>query len=810
MRIAIDYGIDLGTTNSVIACRQGASTALITGPAGEHSLPSVVNFTAAGDLLIGAQAQRLLDDDPRNTVAGFKRLMGTNERLVFPSSGKQLAPEELSALVLKTLVGWARQRGAEDLRAAVITIPAMFQLPQCDATRRAAELADIEHAPLLHEPIAAAVAHSGSGEVREGYWLVYDLGGGTFDVSLVRSKSGRLQVLDHDGDNHLGGRDFDRLLVRKAADLVREAGKLGDFKRSDARWSAAFSRLRVEAERVRIALSTQQAVQFWVDDLLEGSGAEPTGVRFALAVDELETMIAPSVAKTVQLCKRVLSRNNLAPSELNGLVFVGGPTLTPYVARALREDLRVEARHVIDPMQIVALGAALFASTQKLPTSFSKPASGVSQLNVQYESMTTNPTPLLVGKPDPATLPNGARVRVTRGGFDSGLIPISAKGFALDLVLEKGVLNVLRIDVVDGQGRAIPAEPPEIQILHGFSMAKPPLSQSVGVMLADNSVSWYLQRGSTLPARHTARHSTTVALRRGQSGEALNVPLLQGESPRANRNKVIGVLRIYAEQLSRDVPKGAEVEVTVSVDEYSHTVGKAYIPILDQWFEDVVLFKMDMKSAEDVRANLATHKERLAGLESLAKELEGTAVVALDARLEEAAALIDEGDRDGLDVADQMVRWVSHELDVAEEQSRDHKLQKRFRSAVELTLIVIGSYGLDAEKREFEALQHDFKASIQEKDLDDAAMRLDELDDLNSRILTRSPDYWMAMLDNLAKRVTAIGKGTMVTGHYQTGQTAFARRDIHTMLNACVALSELLPAPERATLAIPGISSHLE
>ena len=109
----------------------------------------------------------------------------------------------------------------------------MFQLAQCESTRRAAALAGIEHAPLLQEPIAAAIAHSGSGFTREGHWLVYDFGGGTFDVSLVRSRAGRLQVLDHDGDNHLGGKDFNRVLARWAAERVREDGLLGEFRRTD-------------------------------------------------------------------------------------------------------------------------------------------------------------------------------------------------------------------------------------------------------------------------------------------------------------------------------------------------------------------------------------------------------------------------------------------------------------------------------------------------------------------------------------------------------------------------------------------------
>ena len=143
----------------------------------------------------------------------------------------------------------------------------MFQLAQCEATREAAARVGIEHAPLLQEPIAAAIAHAGCGFAREGHWLVYDLGGGTFDVSLVRSRAGRLQVIDHDGDNHLGGKDFNRVLARWAAERVRSEGRLGELRRTDPAMAPAFVRLAAEAERVRISLSDQEQATFDVPEL---------------------------------------------------------------------------------------------------------------------------------------------------------------------------------------------------------------------------------------------------------------------------------------------------------------------------------------------------------------------------------------------------------------------------------------------------------------------------------------------------------------------------------------------------------------
>lgn len=267
MRLTIDYGIDLGTTNSAIAVQHGAAPRLLADAQGASLLPSAVHVGRDGGLQIGRAALDQRGGDSANTATEFKRLMGFGSRIDFPASGKSFLPEELSAEILRVLMQWAQRDEPTSLRAAVVTVPAMFQLPQCDATRRAAKLAGIEHAPLLQEPIAAAIAHSGSGNVKDGFWLVYDLGGGTFDVSLVRCRGGRLQVLDHDGDNHLGGKDFNRAVARKAAEHVRQHGRLGAFGRTDPALADAFARLTVEAELARIRLSDVEQTELHIERL---------------------------------------------------------------------------------------------------------------------------------------------------------------------------------------------------------------------------------------------------------------------------------------------------------------------------------------------------------------------------------------------------------------------------------------------------------------------------------------------------------------------------------------------------------------
>ncbi len=784
----IDYGIDLGTTNSAIALQEARTGKLLPGDDGDPLLPSAVRVLANGTFEVGSKARRGLETDSANTAIEFKRLMGTGEKRRFPASGREFTPEELSAEVLRALA--ARTHG--ELRAAVITIPAMFQLPQCDATRRAAALAGIEHAPLLQEPIAAAIAHSGSGEVRDGSWLVYDLGGGTFDVSLVRCKDGRLQVLDHDGDNHLGGRDFDRAIARKAIDAIRADGKHGDFKRTDAANEAAFSKIKVESERVRLALSADERARFEIPDL---------GVGFDLDRDGLEELLTPLIQRTTALCGKLLKRNRLDAKELSGLVMVGGPTLTPCVPRMIHFDVGVEAKHYVDPMTIVARGAALFASTQRMPAELRKKRVGAAiELHLEYEAMTTDPAPLLVGKvTSPAPPPPGLRITMASddGKFTAPAAAVQPNGaFAIDLRLATSSLNVFRVGAVDRAGNSLACEPDTIKILHGFSIARPPLSQSVGIMLAGNTVTWYLRKGVVLPARQTMTHTTTMTLKRGQSGEAIHVPLIQGESSRADRNKVIGVLHIHAAKIERDLPEGSTIEVTVSVDESAQTVGRAYVPALDQWFDDVVRFDLDTKSTGEVGKSLADQKDRLASLEALADQLE-TTPEQTDARIKDVEALLDEGDRDSIDLADQMVRMMSQEIDAAEDGGRKAFLISEFARLKERGHDIVDDLGQPAEKRQLATLITEIERAMARGDLDGAEAKLEDIKTLNLTVLMREPGFWVGYLKYLMTEAERLGLLDLTRKQFERGAQAIKSNNTSEIPGICREVVQMFPSDER-------------
>ncbi len=219
-RTTIDFGIDLGTTNSEIAVLDKAHVRVVRNSFHDEATPSAVRIDPRGTVIVGKLAYNQRVADHKNTHIQFKRLMGSQQMLTFHASGRMMRPEELSAEVLKSLRQDATRELGEEINAAVITVPALFEIPQCDATRRAAELAGIAISPLLQEPIAAALAYGFQAENLDGFLFVYDFGGGTFDASIIRSVDGRLTVVDHAGDNFLGGKDCDEKLVDHFAGIL--------------------------------------------------------------------------------------------------------------------------------------------------------------------------------------------------------------------------------------------------------------------------------------------------------------------------------------------------------------------------------------------------------------------------------------------------------------------------------------------------------------------------------------------------------------------------------------------------------------
>ncbi len=373
-----DYivGIDLGTTNSLVAYMQGDSPVVIPGEDGLNLVPSVVALDENQQIVVGNAARKYLIETPERAVYSVKRLMGRGvediqeELKLFPfqlaedlHAGEVLrikigertyTPPEISALVLRQLKRNAERFFGAPVTQAVITVPAYFNDAQRQATKDAGRIAGLNVLRLVNEPTAASLAY-GLDKKKHGIVVVYDLGGGTFDISILKLHDGIFEVISTNGDTHLGGDDIDNLLIAIALDDIR--GDLGIDLRRDARRSGeAVARIRKAVIEAKIALSSQPSAKLDVD--------LPGGKKYQreISLEVFEQMIQPIIDRTVGPCKQALKDANLKPEQIDEVVLVGGSTRIPKVRR-LVQDLFQRVPHTdLNPDEVVALGAAVQAN----------------------------------------------------------------------------------------------------------------------------------------------------------------------------------------------------------------------------------------------------------------------------------------------------------------------------------------------------------------------------------------------------------------------------------------------------------------
>ena len=353
MMSEVIVGIDLGTTNSEVAVVRDGRVEVIPVAGDVRILPSVVGIGDDGALLVGEAAKNQYVVHPQRTVRSIKRRMGEATRVAM--GDKDYSPQEISAMILRRLKSLAGTHLGHDVAKAVITVPAFFSDAQRQATREAGEIAGLEVVRIINEPTAAALAyesrHKGARKA-----LVYDLGGGTFDVSVVNLENDVVEVLASHGNNRLGGDDFDRKIVDLALDHLKQAHGL------DASESpAVMARLQRAAEAAKITLSDRPYASLAEEFLLEREGV-PIHLSLEISRRDYEAMIKPYIDETLDAVHVALSGARLTLSSIDEILLVGGATRTPLVARRLEEELGLQPRGEVDPDLCVAMGAAIQAA----------------------------------------------------------------------------------------------------------------------------------------------------------------------------------------------------------------------------------------------------------------------------------------------------------------------------------------------------------------------------------------------------------------------------------------------------------------
>ena len=342
-------GIDLGTTNSCVAVMEGNEVKVITNPEGNRTTPSVVAFKD-GERIVGDAAKRQVVTN-KNSVISIKRKMGTNEKVEL--EGKQYTPEEISAMILGYMKSYAEGYLGEPVTEAVITVPAYFNDAQRQATKDAGKIAGLEVKRIINEPTAAALAFGIDKLDKEQKILVFDLGGGTFDVSILDLSDGTFEVLATAGDNHLGGDDFDNVIVYWIVDEFRKQNGI-DLKND----RMALQRIKEAAEKAKKDLSSMVQTQISLP-FISANASGPLHFDTTMTRAQFDKMTKHLVDRTMQPVKQALKDAGMSASELDQVLLVGGSTRIPAVQEAVRNELGKEPNKSVNPDEVVAMGAAI-------------------------------------------------------------------------------------------------------------------------------------------------------------------------------------------------------------------------------------------------------------------------------------------------------------------------------------------------------------------------------------------------------------------------------------------------------------------
>jgi molecular chaperone DnaK len=627
MRTKIDFGIDLGTTNSAISkMENGKPTVITTGRA--EIIPSCVAFLQEGRILVGERARHQFIKDKEkqlrngslpNSFIEFKREM--SNPTVYESSvlKKSISPEELSAEVLKYLKSFVTN---EILNSIVITVPAKFNIAQNEATIRAGKIAGFELIELLQEPIAACLAFSFETNVKKGTFLVFDFGGGTFDAAIVKKDNdGMMRVIDTGGDNELGGKDLDLAIVDNLImPYLQNNYALESFYSDSRKKDLLRFALKKFAEDAKIELTFQHNTDLLKTYPGDIELTDDNGKEICLNIDfsreDLHRVLKPFHQKAIDLSLKVMNRKNISKTDIDALILVGGPTMSPVFQEMIKEQISEKIDTSINPMTIVAKGAALYASTKdSIPPS---PIDNKVFLDIKYDAATIQEDTLINIKinKDKTEMKIPDKVRVVFERTDKGFstekeISISRLKL-IELLLNKGVVNIFKIRLIDEKGNNIPCMPDEITIIPE-DIPEAVLSYFIGIEIWDPQKELSIFRGlNGLEKNQISKNAVGVItsiktpnqIVPGKSNDRLEIRIFQGEEGAEGKDIFLSdhvtsviITGMEAEKL---IPANSELEVTLRFNQNgSLPLCTVYFPNID-WTHQVQLndFKRSEVDAE--------------------------------------------------------------------------------------------------------------------------------------------------------------------------------------------------------------------
>lgn len=642
LRTKIDYGIDLGTTNSAISRMDNGEVKIIKSDESTQTdtTPSCVHFNKKQIIFVGQKAFNLLgaetintfkeytktkNEADGNTFIEFKRTMGSDHKYASSNMKREFTSEELSAEVLKKLKGFVRE---EQIDSVIITVPAMFRQNQLDATQRAAELAGFKYCELLQEPIAASLAYGLDSKKTTGHWVVFDFGGGTFDVALMKLEEGIMKVLDTDGDNHLGGKNIDYAVVDKILlPYLNEKYNLDNILTNDFGRKKLRDALKAIAEDCKISLSSKNVYEFYKEDLGEDDNADEIILDLKITLQEFEDVATPIMQRAIDITKKLIERRKLNIEDIDSVILVGGPTKLQSFRKMLKEQLP-KIDFTTDPMTAVANGAAIFASTKEIPLSLQKRDTAKIQLSLKHPA-TTVETEENLGiriekEKTKGSIPERLFVEIKRNdkGWTSGMVEVEdAEIISLDLLPNKS--NVFTVTLKDEKGSILSCEPQEFSIIQGMKVADATLPYHIGINILDIEKGkqgvYYLEglkKNNTLPAKGKGKFRTQKEIRPMKKEDEIKIEIFEmkndNDGTPAILNEWLHKFVINGEQIASYLPADSEVEINLEIDSSRRIKFSAYFPYLDQTIDLITdLQKQSGYDAAYLQEQISIAREKL-------------------------------------------------------------------------------------------------------------------------------------------------------------------------------------------------------
>jgi len=829
----INIGIDLGTTNSEVVVSFNGTTEIIKNAQQDEYTPSVFGIDKAGNKIVGRKSYDKLfksasDEEFANNKAEVKRLMGTSETIRFERLNTALTPEEVSAEMLKSLKEDVTRKYSDfSTLAAVITIPAYFSSLQAEATKRAGQLAGFKHVVLLQEPIAAAMAY-GFDNVKNQNWLVYDLGGGTFDVALISSKDGILTVLGHSGDNFLGGKDFDLKIVDEVIKpAVLNKFKFVDFDRSNDKYKSVFARLKAIAEAAKIELTQYDKVTLEVEDIGKDNDGKEVYVSVDFTRQEFKDLIRPLVTKTIDLTKKTLTESGVQSSTVSKIVLVGGPTQIPFIRESLEKEFKLKIDTSVDPLTVVARGACVYGLSQRIPLELLQESRETSkeelELELNYDAMTAEDETTITGKIE--SLKDSeedyfVQIQSDSGTYSSSKIRLKNGKFFDTVAVEKVKTSTYWIYLFDKDGNVVPVFPESFSITHGLTVSGAPIPHSIGVIYAkkgfDNSFQFteasdpYFEKGSIPPLKETRSYKTTRKLLKGKDN-SLPIKVYEGESSNPENNDVLTTLHIKGNELPYDLPEATDVDITIRIDESRTFTVEAYISSIDKTLDARVDTYAQPVDTKKLAVDLETQKERLKKVEdNLSSEEQSKLEDKIDSL--ETNIKNSENDTDDRQKAERDLRELKSDLEKIERDRSIPQLADEFHENLQKLHDALDNIEDETEHTRvaevLKTIEDEGEKAINDKDKELLIRFNEQLQSLVMAILLEDPAVWVSWLNDIKTRKSELTNQFVADFHISKAEEAVESGNVEELIRHVRNLIDLLPeeAQDEVRKDIAGIT----